>query len=211
MAPKERSKLGLETYRRTVSDAKRAAILQAARQNFFAEGYTRAAMAEIARQADVSTATLYKHFSSKDVLFGAVVEDAYSGTSIGPNNYQGKPVRDALCQLLIGCIDQQFSHDGNALLRAVIAEVPSAPQLAQTVYDRSTRTRYRHIQELLDKYVEAGELRPHDTAQGTRLLSGMVKEFFIWPALFGEDVSPHEDADKIVQAAIDLYLARYGA
>ena len=46
---------------------------------------------------------------------------------------------------------------------------------------------------------------------GTRLLSGMVKEFFIWPALFGEDVSPHEDADKIVQAAIDLYLARYGA
>ncbi len=211
MAPKERNKLGLETYRRTVSDAKRAAILQAARQNFFAEGYTRAAMAEIARQADVSTATLYKHFSSKDVLFVAVVEDAYSDAPIGPENYQGKPVRDALLMLLSGCIDQQFSHDGNALLRAVIAEVPSAPGLAQEVYDRSTKSRYRHIQELLDKYIELGELKPHDTVTGTRLISGMVKEFFIWPALFGEEVSPHEDMDRIVLSAIDIYLARYGA
>lgn len=168
-------------------------------------------MAEIARQADVSTATLYKHFSSKDVLFVAVVEDAYSGAPIGPENYQGKPVRDALLMLLSGCIDQQFSHDGNALLRAVIAEVPSAPQLAQEVYDRSTKTRYRHIQELLDKYIELGQLKPHDTATGTRQISGMVKEFFIWPALFGEDVSPHEDKERIVLSAIDTYLARYGA
>ena len=202
--------MGLETYRRTVSDAKRASILQAARHNFFAEGYTRAAMAEIARQADVSTATLYKHFSSKEVLFGAVVEDAYSGAPIA-ENYQGRSVREALLLLLSSCINQQFSQDGNALLRAVIAEVPSAPQLAQEVYDRSTKTRYRHIQDLLDKYIALGELKPHDTVTGTRLISGMVKEFFIWPALFGQDVSPYEDMEKIVLDAIDVYLARYGA
>ena len=204
--------MGLETYRRTVSDAKRAAILQAARTNFFAEGYTRAAMAEIARQADVSTATLYKHFSSKEVLFGAVVEEAYSDNPIlNPGSYQGRAVRDALLALLSNCVNQQFSYDGNALLRAVIAEVPSAPQLAQEVYDRSTRTRYRHIQELLDHYVAQGSLKPHDTATGTRLISGMVKEFFIWPALFGQDVAPPEDMERLILAAVDVYLARYGA
>ena len=54
-------------------------------------------------------------------------------------------------------------------------------------------------------------MKPHDTATGTRQISGMVKEFFIWPALFGEDVSPHEDKERIVLSAIDIYLARYGA
>ena len=203
--------MGLETYRRAVSDAKRAAILQAARKNFFAEGYTRAAMAEIARCADVSTATLYKHFSSKEVLFGAVVEEAYSETStITPNNFAGQPVRDALHRLLRVFLDQQFSQDGNALLRAVIAEVPSAPQLAREVYERSTQTRHRQIQALIEKYIAKGELKPHDAAVGTKQLSGMVKEFFIWPALFGQDVSPVENMDDLILASVDMYLARYG-
>ena len=50
--------LGLEDYRRSVSETKRAAILKAARENFLKGGYSQAAMAEIARDADVSTATL---------------------------------------------------------------------------------------------------------------------------------------------------------
>ena len=208
----ERDKLGLETYRRAVSDAKRAAILQAARQNFFAEGYTRAAMAEIARQADVSTATLYKHFSSKEVLFGAVVEDAYSDSStITLESFEGQSAREALHKLFRIYVDQQFSREGNALLRAVIAEVPSAPQLAGEVYERSTKTRYRHIQDLIEKYISLGELKPHDPQLGTKLLSGMVKEFFIWPALFGQEVAAPENIDELVLAAVDTYLARYGA
>ncbi|MEP5368439.1 helix-turn-helix domain-containing protein, partial [Parvibaculum sp.] len=61
--------MGLETHRRRISAQKRSSILGAARKNFLTNGYSGAGMAEIARDADVSTATLYKHFSSKEALF----------------------------------------------------------------------------------------------------------------------------------------------
>ncbi|MBL4863790.1 MAG: helix-turn-helix transcriptional regulator, partial [Rhodobiaceae bacterium] len=63
--------MGLESYRRRVSEQKRRSIMEVARAEFQDCGFTLAAMAEIARKADVSTATLYKHFGSKEELFGA--------------------------------------------------------------------------------------------------------------------------------------------
>ncbi|MEQ9529475.1 MAG: helix-turn-helix domain-containing protein, partial [Parvibaculaceae bacterium] len=72
--------MGLESHRRKVSSQKQASILVAARDNFLKNGYSRAGMAEIARDADVSTATLYKHFASKEALFSAVVRNVARST-----------------------------------------------------------------------------------------------------------------------------------
>lgn len=65
---------GLESYRRRVSAQKRKDIIGAAMCEFGLKGYEKGAMAEIARQADVSTATLYKHFGSKELLFNAATD-----------------------------------------------------------------------------------------------------------------------------------------
>lgn len=48
-------------------------ILNAARQVFFAKGYVRATMDEIAAGAGVSKPVVYSHFSSKDALFFSLV------------------------------------------------------------------------------------------------------------------------------------------
>lgn len=63
---------GLEAHRTRVSEQKRKSILTAARAEFVAKGYHDAAMKDIADNAEVSTATLYKHFGSKDELFYAL-------------------------------------------------------------------------------------------------------------------------------------------
>jgi AcrR family transcriptional regulator len=55
---------------------KRAAILGAGRHVFASLGYLGASIDAIARQAGVSTRTIYKHFSSKQQLFAAVLADA---------------------------------------------------------------------------------------------------------------------------------------
>lgn len=65
---------GLDKYRKKVSAQKRRGILAAAHRVFQGEGFDGGTMAEIAKLADVSTATLYKHFDSKEELFCAVVE-----------------------------------------------------------------------------------------------------------------------------------------
>ena len=65
----------LEAYRQDLQKRKRRAITEAAKVIFATDGYTHTAMAEIARVADVSTATLYKHFESKENLFTQVVKN----------------------------------------------------------------------------------------------------------------------------------------
>src|ERR687894_2837948 len=57
------------------ADRKRASIVAAARALFLAEGYD-ASMDALAAAADVSKATLYNHFGSKEALFSAVIGDA---------------------------------------------------------------------------------------------------------------------------------------
>ena len=58
----------LEPRRRIGFDARRALIVEAAREVFAARGYAGASMEEIARRAGIAKATLYDHFSSKQAL-----------------------------------------------------------------------------------------------------------------------------------------------
>lgn len=199
--------LGLENYRRTISETKRAAILTAARENFLKGGYSRAAMAEIARDADVSTATLYKHFASKEALFTAVVEAVYENIGDpGLGNIEGATAREVLTRICAIYARQQFEGEMNGILRIVIAEVPSSPELARGVFERGVTARYEQFRAALDALVARGDLKPHDTATAVRMLGGMVKEFVVWPALFMKDFDRPNDIDRKIEACIDAYI-----
>lgn len=204
--------MGLATYRKSVSETKRAAILKAAREIFLKDGYSRAAMAEIAREADVSTATLYKHFDSKESLFAAVVQDAYRETDTSMFvDIAGKSARTVLRNVAALYAGQQIDEQMNDLLRVVIAEVPSAPDLARDVYENSVLKRYSQLQAMVDELVARGDLRPHDTSSGIRHLAGMVKEFVVWPGLFSLGFKRPADLDAKIDACIDAYMKIYGA
>ena len=55
---------------------KRKELLRVARRHFLTEGYAAARMEAVARDASVSTATLYAFFPSKTDLFKHVIDDA---------------------------------------------------------------------------------------------------------------------------------------
>jgi len=202
--------LGLDEYRRSVSESKRASILKAGRRHFLDKGYSGAAVADIAREADVSTATLYKHFTSKEELFAAVVNDAYPD-----DGYLATARQTDLEEFMVGLLQNylrvHFDMQVNTLLRIVIAEVPSAPHLAHDLFERFITSRYRQLEQLADHLVAQGKLKPHDTYYGVRLIGGVIKEYFIWPALFDAGATLPEDSEKIVRRAVRDYLQLYGA
>jgi len=65
---------GVVRYRKTMYERKHASILSAAVAEITLCGFQRAAMFNIAADADVSTATLYKHFGGKEDLYFACAE-----------------------------------------------------------------------------------------------------------------------------------------
>lgn len=211
LAPHGKTQLGLETHRKKVSAQKRAAILEAARANFLRNGYSRAGMADIAREADVSTATLYKHFASKEILFTAVVKEAarWSGNYDGVIAPGDSP-RDAIYKICRTYLSAQFEHGANALMRIVIAEVPGAPELAKDMYEILGNRRSDTLIQAIDTLIEQGKLRPHDSAFSMRLGGGMLKEVFVWPALFDAESTLPPDTEEKIQGVVDAFLALYG-
>lgn len=203
--------MGLESHRRKVSLQKRAAIVLAAQDNFLKNGYSRAGMAEIARDADVSTATLYKHFASKEALFSAVVKEIARSTgdyssAIEPSD----TARDVLHRVCRAYLSVQFDSNANALMRIVIAEVPGAPNLAGEMYEVLGNRKNDSLMKVLDQLIASGKLRPHDSAFGARLGAGMLKEIFVWPALFDAACKLPPDTDEKIASVVDAYLALYG-
>src|ERR1700690_3534636 len=57
----------------------RAAILQAAAREFAEHGIAGARTEAIAREASVNKALLYYYFKDKETLYGAVLDDVFSG------------------------------------------------------------------------------------------------------------------------------------
>lgn len=204
--------MGLEQYRRSVSESKKASILLAGRESFLKHGFNRAAVADIARDADVSTATLYKHFTSKEELFAVVVREICSdfGSEFSQVS-ESSDVRQILFDLAHGYLAAQYDNGANALLRIVIAEVPTAPQVAIDTHAALSERRHSHLKRTLERLIERKLLKPHNTDTGIDLLSGMIKEVLIWPALFDADAKLPDNTDEIIYEAIDMYLARYAA
>ena len=58
-------------------DAIRQEILAAARETFLTQGFGKASMREIAKNASVSTSNVYNYFKSKEELFYAIVDPVF--------------------------------------------------------------------------------------------------------------------------------------
>ena len=63
---------------RTSSDRTRRQIIDAAYECFYARGFTRSSVDEIAVMAKVTKRTLYNHFASKDDLLAAVLDTQHA-------------------------------------------------------------------------------------------------------------------------------------
>lgn len=201
-----------DTQKPIAGDPKRDGIIKTAQTLFLRDGFSKAVMADVARDADVSTATLYKHFASKEELFAEVVR--YSAASVQDDfgtMAPGTTARDFFLQALSSAHSVHQQAKVTALLRIAIAELSAAPELTRFVFDTVVVGRYTRLQAALDEMVRRGLLKPHDTAFGARIGMGMIKELFVWPALFIADFEIPVDALDRADEAINVYLAAYGA
>ncbi|MGV8998502.1 MAG: TetR/AcrR family transcriptional regulator [Parvibaculaceae bacterium] len=202
----------IESYRNNVVKAKRAAIFRAARAQFLRNGFTHTGMTDIAYDADVSTATLYKHFRSKDILFAEIVEESSNQFKFEFRQPDGTEatLTDSMCDAAKEGLQSFLASDLQSLFRIVIAEVSFAPELARTTYARVSQHWYNEAINTLDLLISLGFLKPHNTQRSACFLIGMIKETFLWEALFRVDyVVPADEDGSLIRAIIEIFLNRY--
>ena len=205
--------VSLDTYRQNIRIEKRRAILEAAVEVFLTEGFQNAGMAAIAKRADVSTATLYKHFSSKDQLFGEMVEMHVNQFQVLPVNLEKLSAQDLkqdLKRLSVGFVNLISDHRTLSVFRNIIGEGDRFPIIQQLIYEKGRNPFKNLLIDFLNREDVKVQLAINDCGLATEWYIGLLSYWLIFVPLFNPETSYSDSRiSDIVNESIEMFLARY--
>ena len=121
----------------------RAAILQAAAQEFATHGISGARTDAIAREARVNKALLYYYFKDKETLYGAVLDDAFSGLKATVFRVLDSALPPR--QKMLAYVGTYFDF---------IASNQLYPRLMQREMMRAREGHSQHIEKVIKNYIQ---------------------------------------------------------
>jgi AcrR family transcriptional regulator len=176
------------------SEKTRKAILKAAFRLLKRHGFEEIATQQIAKEAGVSTATLYRWWKDKQ----AILLEAYLETTreLLPYGKHGSPL-ERLRSYTIRVAKFLKSEDGLVFLRLLLA-IQERPALRKAFYKRVFLPRRAEGCKVVEEAIQAGELpKTVDPDLTINLLIGSQ----ILPVLLGQEVS-RELAERIFDLVV---------
>src|SRR6056297_1282212 len=164
----------------TLSPEARREVIFAALEELHSEaGLDGATMQAIARHAGMSKRTLYDVFSSRTALLRAYMDKvADQFIQPLPETETAMPISERLTRLM----SRNARHQGYGLpleiLRTLMAQVPTCPEIGRDLVERLMRRDLRILTEELDRGVARAEIKLEDTGQAAALLLDMLRP---WP------------------------------
>lgn len=193
--------------RRRRSEAKRAAILDAAEARFLVDGYERASMDVIAADAGVSKRTMYDHFGEKSNVFLHVMERAHAslvdtvGSAIREELPVGRDLRAGLTGFARRVVTDAFPSSNYVTFRRLATE-RAAPRLELATSDRPERLLADRFAELAD----AGALRTEDPELAARHFSALTVELTLHALDAGADEA---EILRLTDGGVGAFLRAY--
>lgn len=188
-------------------------VLEGARAVFMADGFEGASVDDIAKQAGVSKATLYSYFPDKRLLFMEVANQEcarQSQSAIDTIDMSGKP-HDVLAQAGRHFLQFITSKFGQQVFRICVAESDRFPQIGRAFYQSGPARMRTEMTAYFAESIARGELQIDDLELAADQFGELCKAD-IWPRLiFGViDRVDASDIDRVVDGAVEIFLARYG-
>ena len=187
-------------------------ILKAADLLFSVHGYAATSTASIARQADVSTRTLYRYFDSKELIFQTWLRVLWEELTGWSETFfdLSVPVRTEL-RRFAGTMADRLTHGPTiSRLRPVIAEVVMKPEMAAPLYAELNSLGLGDLSNYLRKKRDDGVFKDFDPDLAAMQFHALIKDGVFWPTLLGaHELGILSDVERILDEAVELFLARY--
>lgn len=178
-------------------------ILRAAHHVFSRNGLRGTTMEQIASEARVGVATVYRHFGDKESLMMAFIERVTSRSSI--HALMLNPSADVMADLraIVETLLQD-SHENRDILRLVMGGSKQDRQYLSQLRESSDSTLGR-LSMYFERQIEAGRVQALGTGEELALaLMGMVINFSILgPLHYGREFG---DANKTGDLIVNIFL-----
>src|ERR1700680_3989782 len=160
----------------------RAAILQAAAKEFAEHGIAGARTDAIAHEAGVNKALLYYYFKDKETLYGAVLDDAFSGLKttvfrVLDSNLRSreKIMSDAGAYFDFNASNQMYPRlMQREMMRARDGQSPHIDKVIKTYFQPI----FARVSDLMRRGIAGGEFRPVNPAHFVPSMVAMIVFYF---------------------------------
>lgn len=189
-------------------------ILHAATEVFLARGYLAASMDEIATQASVSKATVYKHFGSKRALFESIIRDRCEAlvSPLRLERRSGASLAESLTMLARQYVDLLLQPSSLALHRVLIFEALHNEEIGRSAYRAGGAVLVGQIAEFLAEEVRYGRLTVDDPALAAEQFLGSLTGYIQVRALLGVEAKPPAaKRERAIAAAVAAFLRAYSS
>ena len=187
-------------------------VIDGARTVIVAQGFEGASVDDIAREAGISKATMYRYFPDKAALFRAVMSRECSrqaGASVAVADC-GAPVEQVLLDFATRHLDFVLSDFAIDAFRTAVAESARFPALAKDFHDRRLSKARESLAPVLAAAALRGELSIDDLDVAAARFLALCKSDLFFLRLFGVrgPLSPDEVAAQ-ARGTVDAFLKIY--
>jgi AcrR family transcriptional regulator len=190
---------------------RRAAIVEAALNEFIARGFTATRLDDVARRAGVAKGTIYLHFKDKESMFEELVRTAIVplvNRLAAPQKLTGT-VRDAVEGFAETFIREVANTRRGDIVRLIVAEGARFPAIADFYYREVISRGLAGMSALIQLAIARGEIRHKGLARYPQILVAPAIVAVIWKSLF-ERHSPL-DASEMLRVHLDLIFGERSA
>lgn len=196
---------------------KRQQIIDGARRVFTSTGFDAASMSDIARAADVSKATLYVYFTSKEQLFADICaerRDRNISELIGLLD-RTRPIADVLGEFASEALKRLLVPEVLRSHRIVIGVAERMPEIGRELYQSGPERLHAELAAYMAFHARAGHLHLAET--DIRLAAGQFLELsqatVFRPRIYAAAMPEvgAEEIERIVSSAVRMFMAAYGA
>ncbi|MCK1424414.1 helix-turn-helix transcriptional regulator [Bradyrhizobium sp. 180] len=183
---------------------RRAAIVEAAMDEFIARGFAATRLDEIAKRAGVAKGTIYLHFKDKESMFEELVRTVIVPvvtrlTTLPPPT---GTVRDLVETFASNFLKEVIGTRRGDLVRLIVAEGPRFPSVADFYYREVVSRGIAGMRALIELGIARGEIREKNLARFPQILVAPAMIAVIWQSLFARHAPL--DAQEMLRVHLDL-------
>ncbi|HEY4128237.1 MAG TPA: TetR/AcrR family transcriptional regulator [Gammaproteobacteria bacterium] len=188
-------------------EAKRDAILEAARKVFMEVGFGATSMDSIAAEAKVSKQTVYNHFGSKEDLFAAMIR-YWVEQKLVVLNEATKHVKpeDTLRAMAHNFLDHDSAEQRVAMYRILMAESPRSPELGGIFYNAGPAVVRKFVADYLAEQHKRGALYVENPQLTAEQFFGMLNGCQLKAQLGIEKLPSKQAIDNYIDHAVMLIM-----
>jgi AcrR family transcriptional regulator len=202
--PSQAASLTAPSSRAERAAERRAAIIDAALDEFIARGFTATRLDDVAKRAGVAKGTIYLHFKDKESMFEELIRTALVpliGRLHAPPPIGGS-VRDTIEGFARSFVQEVAGTRRGDIVRLIVAEGPRFPSIADFYYREVVSRGLAAMCALIELGVARGEIAHKNLAAFPQIVVAPAIVTVIWQSLFSRHAPL--DATEMLRVHLDL-------